>query len=264
VTLPELLKAIDQERKLLNAAQGEQLHSERHRAKLRALAENYFHMRHAIVSLDTSMEAALSASDEAMQQVILLSHKRCRVSRYKQLLNVAKNNLAKVDGHLISTRASADSDRRSEVDKHIIETLNALVPSAALSYEQALHDLDEAERLSWRGPATDLREALRELLDHLAPDNDVVRSPWYKQEKDTHGPTMRQKVRYVLSNRGTSRTNSTPAEEATSAVDELIGKFVRSVYTRSSISTHTPTDKTEVLRVLSLVRVVLGELLEVR
>jgi hypothetical protein len=146
----------------------------------------------------------------------------------------------------------------------IVTTLRALLPSAALSYEQALIDLDQPERLSWRGPATDLREALRETLDHLAPDTDVKGSAGYKQEADTRGPTMKQKVRYILKNRGVSKMLAAPAEDATVSIDEAIGNFVRSVYTRSSVSTHTPTDKNEVLRILDFVRVVLCELLEVR
>ena len=40
--------------------------------------------------------------------------------------------------------------------------------------------------------------------------------------------------------------------------------FVRYVYSRSSISTHTPAGKKEVLRIRDWVRVVLAELLELR
>jgi hypothetical protein len=146
----------------------------------------------------------------------------------------------------------------------MITTLKALLPSAALSYEQALLDLSQEQRLSWRGPAADLREALRETLDHLAPDEEVVSAPGYKQEPGTHGPTMKQKVRFILRSRGLSKAVSATTEDATSSIDEAIGSFVRSVYTRSSVSTHTPTEKSEVRRVLDLVRVVLSELLEIR
>ena len=74
---------------------------------------------------------------------------------------------------------------------------------------------------------------------------------------------MKQKVRFVLKNRGASKAVSGPAESAIDGVEESLGTFIRSVYTRSNVSTHTPTDKAEVLRVRDLVRVVLSELLEV-
>jgi len=75
---------------------------------------------------------------------------------------------------------------------------------------------------------------------------------------------MSQKVRYVLGQRGLGRSGTKPAEDAAAAVDAAVGSFVRSVYSRSNVSTHTPTDKAEVIRVRDLVRVALTELLEIR
>ena len=150
------------------------------------------------------------------------------------------------------------------VDKRILDTLIQLAPSAALSYEQALLDIGNDSRLSWRGPATDLREALRETLDQLAPDKQVAAQPGFRLEKDCSGPTMKQKVRFVLARRGRPKSAMEAPEQAAVAVEEAVGAFVRSVYTRSSVSTHTPTDKDEILRVRDWVRVALCELLEAR
>jgi hypothetical protein len=139
-----------------------------------------------------------------------------------------------------------------------------MLPSAARSYEQAIMDLKGKDRLSWRGPATDLRESLRETLDHLAPDQEVTKEPGFKLEKDAQGPTMKQKVRHILRKRGVSRTAIQAPESATEAVDELVGTFIRGVYSRSSVSTHTPTDRNEILRIRQWVRVALFELLQVQ
>lgn len=139
-----------------------------------------------------------------------------------------------------------------------------ILPSAASSYRQAIVDLREEKRYSWRGPATDFREALRETLDYLAPDNLVIAMPGYKPEKDTNGPTMKQKVRFILTRRGVSKAQSATSENATESIENMVGAFVRSVYTRSSISTHTPTEKTEVVRVKNFVRATLCELLEIQ
>jgi hypothetical protein len=259
-----LLADVEHERKALNKVQGNQLNSAASREALRTLVERYFSEIRPLVFERSPSAEHLSAVDSAMQELLTLCHKRGSVQKYKDLLREIKANLIHLESHLISSPSDPNANVRTDQDAKIVTTLRALLPSAALSYEQALEDLKQPERLSWRGPATDLREALRETLDHLAPDADVIASPGYKQQPDSHGPTMKQKVRYILKNRGRTKGLSAPAEDAASAVDEQLGNFVRSVYTRSSVSTHTPTDKAEVERILGLVRVVLGELLEAR
>jgi hypothetical protein len=261
-TVTSLLGDVERARKSLNAVKGPQLHSVNARATLRLLAERYFSdIRPSINAAPASSEHR-DAVDAAMKDLLALCHKRGSVAKYQELLRAAKAHLIHLDTGLVVQHQ--DEVVRSGADARILTTLRALLPSAAASYEQALIDLSEPTRLSWRGPATDLREALREALDHLAPDGDVSAGPGFKAESNAHGPTMKQKVRYILRNRGKSKAAAATAEDATVAIDEAIGAFVRSVYTRSSVSTHTPTDKREVLRVLDLVRVVLGELLEAR
>lgn len=261
-TVTSLLAEVERARKSLNAVTGPQLHSATARASLRELAERYFaDVRPGIKESSSSSEHRDSV-DSAMKALLALCHKHGSVDKYKELLRNVKAHLIHLDTGLVVL--SQEEDVRTGPDARIITTLRALLPSAAASYEQALIDLSHSRRLSWRGPATDLREALRETLDHLAPDTDVCASAGYKSEPNTNGPTMKQKVRFILKNRGRSKSASAPAEDATIAIDEAIGAFVRSVYTRSSLSTHTPTEKAEVLRILDLVRVVLGELLETR
>jgi len=150
------------------------------------------------------------------------------------------------------------------VDRLILDTLQSLVPSAALAYEQGMVDLSSASRLSWRGPATDFREALRETLDHLAPDDAVRAQTGYRPEPNTNGPTMKQKVRFVLRQRNKPKTAVQSTEAAVESVDGIVGGFVRSVYSRSSVSTHTPTNRDEVIRVRDFVKLALCELLEIR
>jgi hypothetical protein len=261
-SVTSLLADVERERKGLNAVAGAQLHSAVSRAALRELAERYFSdVRPALEDASRPSEHR-DAVDAAMKDLLALCHKHGSVAKYRDLLRKTKAHLIHLDTGLVARRQ--DGDIRTAPDLRIITTLRALLPSAAASYEQALLDLSAPSRLSWRGPATDLREALRETLDHLAPDDDVTAAPGYKAEPNTHGPTMKQKVRHILKHRGQSKATSATTEDATAAIDEAIGSFVRSVYTRSSVSTHTPTEKKEVDRILELVRVVLGELLEAR
>jgi hypothetical protein len=146
----------------------------------------------------------------------------------------------------------------------IYETLLKLIPTAALSYKQALLDLADENRISFRGAATEFREALRETLDHLAPDKEVAAQQNFKYEKDRKTPTMKQKVRFILRMRDLPDNAIKPPEDAVEIVDERIASFARSVYERSSISTHVATQKNEVLQVKNYVNTVLAELLGIQ
>ena len=89
----------------------------------------------------------------------------------------------------------------------LISTLEAIVPTAALSYKQALTDLNICNhKISFRGTATELREALRETLDHLSPDTAIMKEPGFKLEQNQTKPTMKQKVRYILKMRNLNDT----------------------------------------------------------
>ena len=138
----------------------------------------------------------ISRVDADMQQLLELCHKRGSAKSYQKLLASAKTGLITVDAQVVSSTTLMSNQQSLEaVDLQIVTTLQSIVPSAALSYQQAISDLQGAPRLSWRGPATDLREALRETLDYLAPDEDVKSMPGFRQEPGTNGPTMKQKVR---------------------------------------------------------------------
>ncbi len=264
-TLSDFVQQLEQARKSLNSVASPQLNSQKRRDELREIVEHYFDaIRPSLISA-SDQDPDVNDVDDWMQELLVLCHKRGSVKRYQTLLSKCRKSLILLDARMVASPiASNNQPQNGTVDTMIITTLEQVVPSAALSYTQALLDLQSDDRLSWRGPATDLREALRETLDYLAPDNDVIAMPGYKQQSDTNGPTMKQKVRYILKNRGTSRAHSAPAETATESIESAVGSFVRSVYTRSSVSTHTPTDKAEVIRIRDFVRVVLCELLEVR
>ena len=257
------IQEVEKARKDLNRVNG-QLQSQNHRDELRQLVERYFSVTRPSLVSNHEQGQAIKVIDDLMQELLILCHKRSMAKRYQEILTSVKKSLIELDSQNVATAGkTAVNNGMDLVDTQIAKTLQDIVPSAALSYKQAASDIQSKKRLSWRGPATDLREALRETLDHLAPDKEVKGMPGYKQDAGTDGPTMKQKVRYILRNRGASKAVSGTAEEAADAVEEAVGSFVRSVYTRSSVSTHTPTDKSEVLRVLDLVRVVLCELLEI-
>jgi hypothetical protein len=242
---------------------GTRVQSAAKRRELSKLAESYFNeVRPSILPKDQQLPELVEV-DGAFQELMPLCHFSASAGKYKALLAKAKSALVRSEVSLISRPRVEVGFSMVARERRIASTLEALLPSAANSYRQALEDLAVERRQSWRGPATDLRESLREVLDHLAPDADVSAQAGFKLEQNAHGPTMKQKVRFVLKSRGSPSVTALTTESAAVAVEEALGQFVRSVYTRSSASTHTPTERQEVVRIKELVEVVLSELLEI-
>ncbi len=266
MNLPEFIKRIEAVKKKLNKVTSTQLKSAPIKSEIRGIVEDYFNSVRPTIIQDSEVNSEIGVIDESSQSLLELCHKNGSVKSYVTLLNKMRGSLITADSRLISREKPVvvSSPTVNQVDIQIIDTLQRIIPSAALSYRQAIDDLSATSRHSWRGPATDLREALRETLDYLAPDEDVKSMTGYVQNKDTNGPTMKQKVRFILTKRGVSKAQSEPTENASETIESIVGTFVRSVYTRSSVSTHTPTNKTEVIRIRDFVRVVLCELLEIQ
>jgi hypothetical protein len=260
----ELERRLTELEKALRSVRSVQIDRADIRSTAREAVDFYFRVvREPLVNsrLDSNL---VDACDKIAHKVLEDTHRRTTTTAYRT--HVKAFHRCAVDTEKVVLLASQGADGKQHLDptdKRIIETLGSLLPSAALSYEQAALDLMQPSRLSWRGPATDLREALRETLDHLAPDRDVTGQPGFKLESGTTGPTMKQKVRFILRKRGVSTAAMATPEAAAAAVDEAVGTFVRSVYARSSVSTHTPTDRREVLRIRDWVRTALCELLAI-
>ena len=146
-------------------------------------------------------------------------------------------------------------------DNEIAEILEAHVPSAALSYRQAILDLGDDRRISFRGSALELREALREILDYLAPDSKVTSTPGYAQEKDRNGPTMKQKVRFIMKEKGNQSSSGAP-EQAATAFEESIAALTRAVYERSSKATNVGGDRKTVSQLRRYVVTIFHDILK--
>jgi hypothetical protein len=148
-------------------------------------------------------------------------------------------------------------------ESKLLDAVEQLVPSAGISYRQALTDLRDGKRMSFRGPALELREVLREILDHLAPDKDVIASPGFQLERNRFGPTMKQKVRYILKKRGDGKTKASSPEDSVSAVDAVIGDLTRSVYDLGSLATHVASERRQVVQVKRYIEAVLHDILQI-
>jgi hypothetical protein len=260
-TIRQLIDELRRYDKDLRQNKNKQVFSAAMKERAKQIVDRYFREAREQLLIDGITE--LASIDAAMQHLLEISQKNSAVATYRGNIKALQTNFQDIEKQILLLQKSTKSDL-DPVDRLIVTTLSGVLPSAARSYEQAVLDLKSNDRLSWRGPATDLRESLRETLDHLAPDRDVTTEGGFKLEKDRSGPTMKQKVRHILKKRGLAKTAIDAPESATEAVDELVGTFIRGVYSRSSVSTHTPTDKNEVLRIRDWVRVAMSELLQLQ
>ncbi len=151
----------------------------------------------------------------------------------------------------------------TQTENLIAKTLLRLVPAAAVSYEQAVIDLADVQRRSYRGVAHELREVLRETLNFLAPDAEVMAAAGFKLEDNQLKPTQRQKALYILRKRNLSKEQTSAPELTINLVEELSARITRDAYTRGAKGAHTLSSAAEVRQLKMWIDAVLGELLAI-
>ncbi len=90
-----------------------------------------------------------------------------------------------------------------------------------------------------------------------------MKAPGFKLEAGLTGPTMKQKVRFILRARKATEPAKETAESSVQHLDDNIAAIGRSVYTRGSVDVHTGRSREEILNLKMYADAVLGELLEI-
>lgn len=150
----------------------------------------------------------------------------------------------------------------TEQDK-IYYALRGISPSLANSFLQIKHDLQDPNHLSWAGTAHEVRELLVTLLRILAPDEEVVRQPWYKTIPNTKGPTHKQRVQYILQQRKAGSKEVNVAQQI-DVLEERISALIRSTYVRASDAAHRFKPREEALRLFKYLEAFLYDLLDLK
>jgi hypothetical protein len=229
---------------------------------IRQFVRRYFEVHRGNL-LSRVGDDALRSLDGTLQEFLRCAQRRTEITRCRRLLRACQRDINQLESVGIASFGPEHTSGSAETERALIETLESICPSAAACYEQGLSDLQHTGRKSWRGTVVELREALREALDTLAPDEDVTNSKGFQLEAGAKRPTMRQKVRFVLAARQLSRAQTKPAEEAVDAVEDAVGRLARAAYDRASAGVHTTVGIEEAKRVKKWVTLVLEELLEV-
>jgi hypothetical protein len=233
-----------------------------------ALATKYFNSFRPVLLETLGDTYDMANLDAGWQELVRLAHGNNARSTYLRVLRRLASELKEANVGALSRASEGRGAGSSPSDLNAAEvqllgTLEALLPTAAASYRQGLLDLGAEQRLSYRGTASEFREALRETLDHLAPDADVTKQTGFKTEDGQTRPTMKQKTRFVLTSRGRSKTQTAVTEKAIAVIEGLTGEVVRATYDRASLATHLETTRAEVQRIKRYVDTVLFDLLEI-
>lgn len=237
------------------------------REEAKEAVQFYFRqVRPQLVTLPLAPED-IDGIDSINQHLLELAARPNRKSTYRSEMRKLNALRGRVETE-IEIRANTPTSTQpatqltTSTEAAILRTLDQLVPTIALSYKQVLLDLSDKQRTSYRGTASELREVLRELLDHLAPDEDVLKSG-AKLEKDQRRPSMKQKAVFILKSRGIGETGRKTSEHAVEAIENSVGQLARSVYDRGSLSTHVATTRQEVLTLKGYADAVLADLLQI-
>jgi hypothetical protein len=107
--------------------------------------------------------------DEHFKKLHELADGMNKAASYKWRVNAIRKAIPEITSRLEMQAGSEGEGAHSLAESRLFEAITALIPSAGLSYRQAILDLADSTRVSFRGPAAELREVLREILDHLAP-----------------------------------------------------------------------------------------------
>jgi hypothetical protein len=233
----------------------------------RTVSQEWFRTVRPLAARNGLTQNDLQEIDSQLQYLLRLSTGRNAKASYVTTVRALKRGRPEFEGMLEQKRSAAAAQpiqaQVGPMEARIADTLERMLPQGALCYRQVLLDIAGPKRLSYRGTATELREVVRELLDHLAPDKDVVQSDGFALEKGRLVPTMKQKARFILKARGLGDTSRKAPEQAVELMEDQIASIARSVYERGSASTHGATTLAEVQRFKGYADAVLAELLQV-
>jgi Predicted pPIWI-associating nuclease len=256
-------------------AQGGRINSSVLRGSGKELVQHYF--RFARPELDALGLEGTEQLDELMRSLLESTNGRTLKKTYLSVLAKVQRSLAEIEGQrelrigqrqMVQTRPGSQVQATvtaapSETESRIIGALDRLVPSASLSYRQALADLSNRGRISFRGTANELREALREVIDELAPDEDVMGVKGFRLVSGQTKPTRKQKVRYILKSQGVSGTGRGAPERAVELIEELVTSFATSTYDRSNVTAHVASARRDFMQLKMYLDGVLAELLQI-
>jgi len=209
----------------------------------------------------------IAALDEMMQELLQISSDgSARRTVIRSVSRAAKNfrdNLLFRISRAYWSRAPQRSP--AGLDDDLARRLRNLDPKIADGYEQAVLDIEDPERQSYRGAAAELREVLTHVLHILAPTSEVEAMDWYKEARKSGTatepkPMRTERTKFILRKQVQGSTTTEFAESYMSMVEERLGHVIGRTFERSNRSTHAESEKGELVRLLPYINALLREL----
>lgn len=235
------------------------------RRQAREIGRKYFQELAPVLQRRGVTELSLTALQNDLKRLMALASGRNSKASYRNVIRDIRGRRAVIETGLefLIGEGSPAVPLPAGTENAILRTLEGMIPSAGASYQQVLLDLQLKDRVSHRGTTAELREVVREVLDTLAPDEAVASAPGFKLEPKRTGPTMAQKVKFILKARKASDPVRETAENAAAIVDDSIALLGRSVYTRGAMSVHNARTLQELRTFKGYADALLGDLLEI-
>lgn len=210
----------------------------------------------------------IPAMDEALQDVLRLTLKETPRRTVVRALGRAADRFGENLLIPLSRAYWSQAPARSPAgrDEGTAARLRQLDSDLADSYEQAVRDIEETDRLSYRGPAAELREVVSAVLHKLAPNQQVERLDWYREARKSGvrtepTPTRAERIKFILRSRAKGSATTETAESFMTSVEERLANVVNSTYKRGSAATHGGAERDELVQLLPYINAVLSELL---
>lgn len=239
---------------------------------LRELTQTYFRTIRqdiALVGLDSE------PLDLPFGTILELTNRASQRSSYVDALRRARKKASEMEVQyefaLSEGGAGDELDtpiKFSDQENQIIKILKQINPFFSDAYTQIILDLSDQGRISYRGAVHEMRELLRGILNHFAPDAEVEAQANFSFERGQKKPTRTQKMKFILSSRNQSSAQIEPAKKATRFLDvqtEILSLIPNAVYSAGSDSAHAdPRElKREVLSLKRYLDAVLCDILEI-
>lgn len=264
-----LARSVDSLAAAISHAKGRQLGKSEIREQAKQVAQFYFRTTRPFLENYGFTAEDLQSCDAEMQKILGLAGYRSLRTSYSRSISAYRRAARRI-GTELELRVGRQTNKPaaaivvSNVEQRILETLKRFqLVAAALAYAQVIRDLHSRDRISYRGAAHELRDILREVLDRLAPDADVLAAPGFKLERDQKRPSQKQKALHILHSRGSHGNALKAATDAVAVIDELTATLARDSYAFGSQAAHTMTTHPEVSRLKMYVDTILAELMAI-
>jgi hypothetical protein len=213
-----------------------------------------------IASMDEIMQGLLQISSDgsARRTVVRLVSRAARNFRDNLLVRISR-----------AYWSSAPQRSPAGLDEEAARRLRNLDSKVADGYEQAVLDIEDPERQSYRGAAAELREVLTHVLHILAPTAEVEAMDWYKEARKSRSitepkPTRAERTKFILRKQVQGSTATESAESYMFMVEERLGHVIGRTFERSNRATHAGSERDELVRLLPYINALLRELLPSR